>query len=152
MLFKLDNASLFSFARWLNRYASRTMHKLIERMTDERAYAVWEVPYDNPELVKVLVAALHETFSSDVMEETLLFVNNGVNGRYKCYVAAGFTAEQYSEAQSLLNNIVGIVQDFHMSPQLLIALAVNGNFEMESNLTPDKVDTLYKREVPHVPS
>lgn len=151
-MIRLDNATLFSWCRILQRYTSKNIRKLIERITSDREFAVWEIPYDEPETAKTLVKALHATFPPEVIRETLMFVNNGLHGRYKTYIAAGFEREHYPHVQAVLNTLIGVVQDFQVSPHMLIALACNGQWEMEPYVTENNIDSLYQKEVPSAAS
>jgi hypothetical protein len=142
---QLDNQSLFRLSRNATRYSRRLQRKLINRLTAEREFAVWEMPYGETDAIKQFIAALKNTFPPEILKETLLFVNNGNGGVHVSYLAAGFPAVVMPHVRPLLNTIVGVVQNFSLSPNALIALSVQGIFDMETKLTPKTVEHAYGR-------
>ena len=141
---RLEDRSLYRVARLVNKHARRLQRTLINRLTENRNFAVWELPYANPEATKEFIGALRSTFPPDIMPEVLLFLNNGYGGSFKCYLAAGFPEAVFPTVQPTLNTqVVGVMRDFSLSPDLLIAMSIQGIFEMETNLTPSKVDRAY---------
>lgn len=142
-LFKLDNRSLFRLTRWCNTITRKHQRKLIDRLTEGRDYAVWDLPYGDPDQIKQFVADLRASFPTTVLEEMILFVNHGVGGSYAAYLAALFPAAVMPYVRQTLNGIPNVLQNFNVNPSMLIAMSVQGVFTMETNLTPESVDAAF---------
>src|SRR5437667_273119 len=69
---RLEDRSLYRVARFVNSHARRLQRTLINRLTENRNFAVWELPYANPEATKEFIGALRNTFPPDIMPEVLL--------------------------------------------------------------------------------
>jgi hypothetical protein len=119
--------------------AKKLREKLIRRLTTGKSFAVWELPYD-PDAPKSFLSAMRGQFTPEIMQETLLFVNPQT---HQTFFAAGFPEEVFPHLQPMLNQIVGVIRNFNLAPELLIAMAVQGVHRMESTLTPAKVDRAY---------
>jgi hypothetical protein len=116
---------------------------MVLRITTGRQFAVWEVPYNDPDAIKNFVVAMENIFEPKIMTETMLFVNHGNNGAFQSFFAAGFPEQVFPHLQPVLNEIVGVIRNFTLTPELLLAMAVQGLFSMESSVTPAKVDRAY---------
>jgi hypothetical protein len=149
---RLDNHSLFGLTRWFNTITHRYQRKLIDRLTDGRDFAVWDLPYGDPEAIKSFVANLRMSFPSNVLEEMILFVNHGIGGSYASYLAAGFPTAIMPFVRPTLNSIPNVLQNFNVHPAMLIAMSVQGVFTMETNITPDRVDAAFVAPQPNTRS
>lgn len=140
---QLDDNSLFKMCRIASRYNRRLQHKLVSRVVGDLHFAIWEMPYNHPDMTKEFLARLSEIFPPEILKEKAIFVNNGAGGAHQCFVAAGFPEALYEHVQPALSQFIGVIQNFEMSPEALIALSVLGMFEMETKATPNSVDKAY---------
>lgn len=136
---QLDQKSLFKLSRTVFRAGRYLQRRLVDRLTSEREYAVWEMP-DNPEVLKQFVGNLRAVFPPEILKETLLFINKENGGQ--CFVAAGFSEAFMPHVRPVLNQFVGVIQNFNLSPALLIAMSIQGIFDMESDLTPARLEAV----------
>lgn len=144
----MRNSLSYFFARKFAKLSQRLQLKVTKNFVNSYNFAVWELTYANPENTKCLIHLLNTTIkdiSSVVMAKSALFVNNGKNGTYQVYLAAGFPAYNWEQTSHILNAIPGVTRTFVIYPEMLVALSVQGIFESEENPTVESVDKLYAK-------
>lgn len=138
--FQLNNDSLFQVAHRSAVRAKRLREKLVQRLTSGQAFVVWEIPYGEPDAVKAFLTAIQESFPPPMMQQTLFFVNHST---HQSFLAVGFPPDVFAHLQPALNQIVGVIRNFNLPAELLVAMAIQGVHHMESSLTPAKIDRAY---------
>lgn len=136
---RLSPSLLISIGRLLNRGVRRHQDKAIDRLTSNRQFTVWEMPYQDVGAIKFFIDAMHRSFPEDRLF-LHLFVNHTA---HLAFASVGFDNEYFQHALPLLDTIVGVTQTFVVNTEHLLALSVHGVHDYVLDVTAKDVDRIY---------
>lgn len=129
--------------RRLAQYVRNAQHKIVDDITVGRQFAIFEIPYDQPEFAANFVGTLRQLFPDHM--DLHVFVNHGNGGAHECFVAAGFMETLWPHTSRTINAIAGVTRTFTKSAPMLTTLAAYGMYDVALHAYPTMVLELYAR-------